>query len=246
MCGIVGYIGDKDAVPILMEGLKKLEYRGYDSAGIAVISNGKIKLRKRQGKVSALALSLKASSISSRAYLGLSHVRWATHGEPNRVNAHPHTDCKKNFSLVHNGIIENYQELMLSLLKQGHKFSSQTDTEVIVHLIEEHYRGNLLITLQKVIALLRGSFALAVITSTEPDRIVVARSGSPLVIGLGKGENFVASDVTAILKYTKRVIFLENNQTGLVTKDRVSVFGRDNILSPPRGTVVKWDARSAQ
>lgn len=245
MCGIVSYIGDKNATPILMEGLKCLEYRGYDSAGIGIIFDQRLYLRKCKGKIKDLKdlLDNKPPPFSS---IGISHTRWSTHGVPNNPNAHPHTDCKKRFSLVHNGIIENYQELKSPLLKEGHKFSSQTDTEVIVHLIERYYRGDLLSAVQKTIGLLRGSFALAVIASAEPDRIVVARSGSPLVIGKGCGENFAASDVPAILKYTKKVIYLEDNQTALITKDKVLVFGQNNKLTRFQVSTIRWDVHSAQ
>lgn len=245
MCGIVGYIGGKNATPILIEGLQRLEYRGYDSAGVGIIAGQKLYLRKCKGKIKDLKRLLDRRPLPS-AFVGVSHTRWSTHGMPNNLNAHPHTDCKKQFSLVHNGIIENYQELKSRLLKEGHKFISQTDTEVILHLIEKHYRGNLLCALQKTVGLLEGSFALAVITAVEPEKIVVARSGSPLVIGKGCGENFVASDVTAILKYTKKIIYLEDNQTALVTKDKISIFDKDNRSTRLPLDTIKWSLQSAE
>ncbi|HDZ76518.1 MAG TPA: glutamine--fructose-6-phosphate transaminase (isomerizing) [Candidatus Omnitrophica bacterium] len=245
MCGIVGYVGKRQALPILLKGLERLEYRGYDSSGIGVVGKQKIYLRKCQGKIRNLKELLSSNPLPNST-IGISHTRWATHGAPNSINAHPHAGCSKTFSLVHNGIIENHQELKARLLREGHKFDSQTDTEVIVHLIEKYYKGDLLKAVQKAIALLQGSFALAVIVAGQPDKIVVARRGSPLVLGLGKEENFIASDLTPILTHTKKALFLEDNQTALVTKDRVLVFDSIHKKISPKSCVIKWDAESAQ
>jgi len=225
MCGIIGYVGEREALPILLDGLQKLEYRGYDSSGVGVISarNGAMALRKRQGKIKDLREMIQAQPLPP-ARIGISHTRWATHGVPNRANAHPHTDCSKNFLLVHNGIIENYEELKAELRQAGHRFSSDTDTEVIVHLIEEFYRGDLFAAARKAIARLKGAFAFGVICKDHPDTLMAARVGSPLIVGLGKNENFIASDVPAILDATNRVVYLRDGEMAVLTKHQVKVF----------------------
>lgn len=225
MCGIIGYAGTKDVVPLLLEGLKKLEYRGYDSSGIGVVSseNGKIFLCKTDGKIKNLSGLLQSRPLP-KSFLGISHTRWATHGAPNRSNAHPHSDCTGKILVVHNGIIENYEGLKGSLQKKGHRFSSDTDTEVIAHLVEEYDRGDLAAAVQKAIQKLKGAFALGVISAGNPDYFVAARIGSPLVLGVGKDGNFMASDVPAILEHTNKIIYLKDEQMAVVRKDRVQLY----------------------
>ncbi|MCD6161867.1 MAG: glutamine--fructose-6-phosphate transaminase (isomerizing) [candidate division Zixibacteria bacterium] len=238
MCGIVGYIGDKNSVPILMDGLKRLEYRGYDSAGIACIDNSNIILQKTAGKISVLHDLIKAESISSK--VGIGHTRWATHGAPTDINAHPHLDCTGKIAVVHNGIIENFSSLKTFLEKKGHKFITDTDTEVLAHLIEEHFEGNLLEAVRSALTQVEGTYGIAVVSLDEPDRIVAARLGSPLVIGRGQGENFVASDVAALLRYTNRVVYLEDRELAEITKDTFNVTRIDKTLVSPEFQDISW------
>jgi len=222
MCGIVGYIGDKNCVPILINGLKRLEYRGYDSAGIGILQDKKSLVVKNKGKVSLLEDKIENLNLNSG--IGIAHTRWATHGIPNEQNAHPHTNHDHSIFIIHNGIIENYAVIKKSLLNQGYKFNSETDSEVLVHLIDGFIKkGN---DLQKSVQLalneVEGTYGLAVIYSNEPDKIVAARKGSPLVVGLGDNENFIASDVSAILAHTKQVVYLEDGEVALITKDSFS------------------------
>lgn len=247
MCGIVGYIGRQNSLPILLEGLQKLEYRGYDSAGLCVFVKDNIRVIKTQGKIRDLVSLVDRQRISA-ATVGIAHTRWATHGAPTKPNAHPHTDCCKNFAVVHNGIIENYLILKDELLKKGHKFSSQTDTEVIVHLIEEYSRNrtDLRVAFLKAINRLQGSFALALISKKYPHRLLFARLGSPLVIGVGKGENFLASDVPAILGHTNRVIYLKDNLAGELSSDSVNIFNLGGKSQKIEIEKVSWDLESAQ
>ncbi|MCK4925409.1 MAG: class II glutamine amidotransferase, partial [Spirochaetes bacterium] len=200
MCGIVGYIGNRSVLPVLMDGLKKLEYRGYDSAGIALLEGDRIHISKTKGKVQDLQKMVQG--LTSQAKIGIAHTRWATHGEPNSINAHPHTDGSGDIALVHNGIIENFTALKKLLSDRGHRFKSDTDTEVLAHLIEEHRGDSLLETLSQCLMEVQGTYGIVVISKSEPDRIFAARRGSPLVIGKGKDEFFIASDVAAILRYT--------------------------------------------
>jgi len=197
MCGIIGYVGNKEATPILINGLKKLEYRGYDSSGVGVIcpDTGEIMVRKTQGKIQNLQDLIAANHLPPKATIGISHTRWATHGAPNRINAHPHFDHAKNILVVHNGIIENYQELKVTLQAKGYAFVSETDTEVIAHLIAYHYRGDLFNAVKEAIAEMRGAFAIGVICKNCPDLLIAAKQGSPLIIGVGKGENFIAETI---------------------------------------------------
>ena len=220
MCGIVGYIGDKSADTVLLVGLERLEYRGYDSAGIAIIENNELIIKKKEGKLKVLNEYLREFPVNGN--IGIGHTRWATHGEPTSVNAHPHTDCQKKIAVVHNGIIENYLQLKDKLVKKGHVFSTQTDTEVIPHLIEDKYDGSLETTILQVVKELEGSFALAIIHEDEPDKIIVVRCGSPLVIGSGVGENFIASDIPALFNLTKSVYYMEDKEIAIVKKDSVS------------------------
>lgn len=215
MCGIVGYIGKKNVVPVILEGLKKLEYRGYDSAGIAVIDEGKISILKCKGRINNLEKVVKKTHLAG--HIGLGHTRWATHGDPSDRNAHPHTDCSGKIAVVHNGIIENYTSLRQLLEAEGHTFKSTTDTEVFPHLIEKFYKGDLLKAAQEALALVEGAYAFALICEDEPDKIIAARLGSPLVIGIGKnGEYFVSSDTVAIIKHTRRVIYLDDGEIAVI------------------------------
>jgi glucosamine--fructose-6-phosphate aminotransferase (isomerizing) len=246
MCGIIGYIGNKSVVPILLDGLKQLEYRGYDSAGIAILNNDKIKILKRSGKIKDLIEIIGGTSDLNRARLGIGHSRWATHGAPTNINAHPHTDCNNNITLVHNGIIENFAVLKEKLIEEGHIFKSETDTEVAVHLIEKYYEGDLKEAVLRALKELKGSFALGVISSNEPDTLVCARRESPLIIGIGRDGNFIASDVPAILKHTKKVIYLDDGEIGVLTKDNIEVC---NIIGRPKRKkidTIKWSLESAQ
>jgi glucosamine--fructose-6-phosphate aminotransferase (isomerizing) len=218
MCGIVGYVGQRDCVDILVEGLKRLEYRGYDSAGISVLTNGRISTEKTAGKIKVLERQLAPSRPAGS--VGLGHTRWATHGEPSTVNAHPHLDCTGTIAVVHNGIIENYGILKQRLAEDGHVFRTETDTEVLSHLIEKYMDGA---TLEQAVgrALQRveGTYGIAVLSSREPGKMVCARNGSPLLLGIGKGENFVASDAAAILAHTKQVVFLDDHEMAILTAD---------------------------
>ncbi len=229
MCGIVGYVGRREAAPLIVEGLKKLEYRGYDSFGVATAGKG-IALVKHQGRISENSSA--AARLSGKT--GIGHTRWATHGIPNNVNAHPHTDCTGTIALVHNGIIENYAELKRQLQSRGHTFRSETDTEVVVHLVEEELavRKDLLMAIQAVVPQLEGSYALLVISGTE-DRIIAARNASPLVIGIGDGEIFAASDMTPILEHTERAMFLEDGDIASLSRANVEVFNQGRGVVRP-------------
>jgi glucosamine--fructose-6-phosphate aminotransferase (isomerizing) len=219
MCGIIGYVGKSGNVgEILIEGLKRLEYRGYDSAGVAVVKNGGIVWEKTPGKIRQLEEKLRDKDISGN--IGIAHTRWATHGEPNRQNAHPHFDCTGDIALIHNGIIENYQTIKKSLSTENHEFVTETDTEVLAHLIEKYYNGNSLEdAVQRALKLVEGTYGILVISAKEPGKIVGARNGSPVVVGIGDDEYFIASDVAAILKHTRQVIYLEDQQMIVATKD---------------------------
>ncbi len=221
MCGIVGYVGKKEAVPILLEGLRRLEYRGYDSAGIALLSKDNLFVQKKAGKVSVLEDLLAGEDLAST--VGIAHTRWATHGEPSDLNAHPHVDCSGKIAVVHNGIVENFRTLKEFLTQRGHKFRTQTDTEVLAHLIEEQYEGDLLKATRLALSKVDGTYGIAVISLDHPRQIVCARKGSPLVIGDGNDENFVASDVAAILRHTNRVIYLEDGELASLNEDEFSV-----------------------
>jgi len=223
MCGIVGYIGKRNVISILVDGLKRLEYRGYDSAGVAFRDKEGIRVFKIAGKVAELERML--IGLGSNSNIGIAHTRWATHGIPNEVNAHPHVDCTGNIAVVHNGIVENYQSLKNKLEKEGHIFKSQTDTEVIAHLIEEFYKiyGDIEIAVRNLFFEVKGTFGLAIMTSYDPDKIIVARRGSPIAIGIGNGENITASDPTAIIGITRDVIFLDDDEYAIITRDNVSV-----------------------
>jgi len=222
MCGIIGYIGSREVVPVLLGGLKKLEYRGYDSAGIAVVDKNIIQIRRVKGKISALEKSLdKDPPVGS---YGVGHTRWATHGRPSEENAHPHRDCSGRLVVVHNGIIENYLALKNKLKAEGHLFRTETDTEVIAHLVEKHFDGSLEEAVQKAIEELEGAFAMAVLSPQDPEKIVVAKTGPPVVIGLGEKEFLISSDLNPLLTYTQKVVFLEDEEIAVISKDGVNFF----------------------
>ena len=245
MCGIVGYTGTQNAAPILLEGLKKLEYRGYDSAGIAVMDAGSILVNKVKGRIANLCERTdEGSSVSGTT--GIGHTRWATHGAPTEENAHPHLSNDGRFAIVHNGIIENYMNLREELISDGYVFMSETDTEVIVHLLEMYYRGNVRDALIRTANRLSGSYALGVICSEEPGRIYAVREKSPLILGLGMGENFFASDVTALVNHTRNVIYLEDGEFAELTPEEIRVFdvtGREVNKTPSR---ILWDVQAAE
>ncbi len=247
MCGIVGYIGQRDSVPIILDALARLEYRGYDSAGIAVIdSTGTLTGSKSEGKLSRLAEHLENGEALSGA-VGVGHTRWATHGRPTDANAHPHLDCRERIGVVHNGIIENYTVLRARLLELGHVFTSETDTEVLAHLIELHYDGDLEAAVRRTVAEVRGAYALGVISSDDPDHLVFARNGaSPLVLGIGDGEMYVASDTPAILPYTRREVILQEGEIAVVGRDgfRLTDYSGARIERDP--VSITWDPGSAE
>jgi glucosamine--fructose-6-phosphate aminotransferase (isomerizing) len=244
MCGIFGYFGDKQAVPFLIEGLKKLEYRGYDSAGVATLDKGKVFVSKRVGKIAELEGLLKKKPVGGT--IGIGHTRWATHGKPSDSNSHPHQDCTGKIVVVHNGIIENYLELRRVLADNGHKFSSTTDTEVIAHLIEENYKDSLLKAIIKSLRLVRGSYALAVISENEPGKIIIARHGSPLLVGFGNKETFISSDIPAMLKYTDEVVKLENGEIGVLTKNEFIAYDFEGKSVEKEVELISWDPESAE
>ena len=244
MCGIVGYIGPRQATPILLDNLKKLEYRGYDSAGIAVLGNGSIEVRKTEGRLAKLEAQLNGEAPAG--CVGIGHTRWATHGRPSDVNAHPHSDCKGQLAVVHNGIIENYLALREWLEARGHVFKSETDTEVLPHLIEEYYNGDLAGAVRQALSRARGSFAIAVISRRDPDRIVAARKDSPLIIGLGKGENFLASDIPAVMAATREIFVMEDEEVAILTRDGVTVQDLDGRAVQKEVVHVRWDPVMAE
>lgn len=244
MCGIIGYVGEKEASKILVKGLSRLEYRGYDSAGIAVLEGGELNVRKKQGKLEVLVAELKKHPVKGKT--GVGHTRWATHGVPNDINAHPHIDPGTEIAVVHNGIIENYQQLKDDLKKKGYKFVSDTDTEVIAHLIAYHYKGDLCAAVRTATKKLKGSYAIACVHKGEPGRLVGARQDSPLVLGVGENENFIASDIPAVLDRTKKVIYLENGETVDLRKDSCSIFNRQGKKIKRNPVAIKWDISQAE
>lgn len=244
MCGIVGYIGSENSADIVYKGLEKLEYRGYDSAGIAVIKDDKIHIRRSVGKLINLQKNIKNNPISG--FIGIGHTRWATHGKPSEENAHPHTDCSGKIVVVHNGIIENYIQIKQQLQKEGHKFASETDTEVIAHLIEKYYKGDLFNAVKSALKDIRGAYALSVICSDDDSRIIVARKDAPLILGVGKDENFIASDVSALLAYVRDVIFLENDDIAEIKKDSIKIFDKNGNEAKRTVQKILWDAIQAE
>jgi glucosamine--fructose-6-phosphate aminotransferase (isomerizing) len=244
MCGIVGYVGPKQAAPFLLEGLRKLEYRGYDSAGIAVYNGANITLEKCMGRLDSLEKKIEGRI--PQGHLGIGHTRWATHGRPSDTNAHPHADCHGDFVVVHNGIVENYLHIKERLIEKGHKFLSETDTEVVAHLVEEYYQGDFVEAVKKVLAEIRGSYSLVFISKHEPDKIICTKQDNPLVIGLGEGENFIASDIPAIIHRTRRTFILSDGEMAVVTKDSVWVTNRQGTPVSKKVFEVNWDAEAAE
>ena len=239
MCGIVGYIGDREATPLLLEGLKRLEYRGYDSAGVAVMNGQGVETRKAAGKISRLEAALTAEPIAGDT--GIAHTRWATHGAPNQCNAHPHSDCKGHIAVVHNGIIENSTTLRSHLIELGHKFTSETDTEVIAHLIEEAFDGNLEDAVIEALWQIEGTYGIAVVSSEDKNKVVAARKGSPLLIGLGDKEYFVASDASAILAHTREVVYLDDGELAVLTRDGYRVIDLRAVNQDKKVSKIDWD-----
>src|SRR6476661_8154493 len=245
MCGIVGYIGTRKAVPIILEGLKRLEYRGYDSAGLAVYcQDDDLAIRRASGKLRNLEDAIRLSPVDG--VFGIGHTRWATHGRPTEENAHPHRDCQGNIVVVHNGIVENYLALKKSLESEGHVFTTETDTEVIAHLVEKHFQGNLEKAVRAAVKELAGVFALAVISKRDPNKIVAARLGPPVVIGLGDGEYFVASDVPAILSHTRDMFFLSDGDVAVLTPEGVRLTDFEGRPVNRQVSHILWDPIMAE
>jgi glucosamine--fructose-6-phosphate aminotransferase (isomerizing) len=250
MCGIIGYLGDREATPILMESLKRLEYRGYDSAGVAVLELPKpgqaihTSLTKSEAKVDTLIEKLQANMPTG--HLGIGHTRWATHGKPTYTNAHPHTDCQGKIFVVHNGIIENFAELRAELQAAGHEFTSETDSEVVPHLIEANYKGDFLAAVRAALKRIRGAYALAMFSTDDPELLIGARLNAPLVVGLGDHEFYIASDITAIIPYTKRVLVLGEGEVAAVTPLGAVVSTLDGTTVKPKFVHVDWDVSQAQ
>lgn len=243
MCGIVGYVGHGDTKEIILHGLKTLEYRGYDSSGMALMSDGEILVEKKAGRIENLEESMKGKNFSSE--IGIGHTRWATHGVPSDRNSHPHYSMDKSVAVVHNGIIENYQVLRKELEEKGYIFSSDTDTEVISQLIQDMYNGNILDTVSKVVKKLEGSYAVGVLHKNHPDELICAREHSPLVIGIGEKENFIASDISALLKYTKDVYYLEDGDIAVLKAGDIKIFDRDEKPVTREKKYIEWNLEQA-
>ena len=245
MCGIIGYIGTRPVLPVLIDGLRRLEYRGYDSAGVALVRDGRIELRRSAGKLARLEAVIDADPIDGE--YGLGHTRWATHGRPTEENAHPHRDCTGHIVVVHNGIIENYLDLKRDLQREGHRFVTETDTEIVAHLLEREMRGDgLECAVRRALVHLRGLFAIVVMSTDDPGKIIAVRNGPPVVIGMGAGEFFVASDIPAILSHTRDVVFLGDEEMAVVTRNGVAFTdGSGRQLSKPVQRVL-WDPIMAE
>ncbi len=244
MCGIVGYFGKREAAPLLIEGLSKLEYRGYDSAGVSILSNNEINLTKCKGRLANLEEKLEENPI--KGHIGIGHTRWATHGKPSDLNSHPHTNGDGTISVVHNGIIENYMELREWLMEKGYEFKSETDTEVIPNLVDYYYDGDLLKAVMEVTKKLEGSYAIGVIAANEPDKLVAVRNESPLIVGLGEEENFIASDIPAVLNQTRKVYLLEDKEFVVMTKDGIKIYDQNEKEVKKEVFNVTWDADAAE
>lgn len=245
MCGIVGYIGWQKAQDVVMNGLEKLEYRGYDSSGIATIYDGQLKLSKYKGRLSVLSKHLEEDP--HPGHVGIGHTRWATHGQPSDVNSHPHINESNSVAVIHNGIIENYRALKKELTDEGYVFRSQTDTEVVVHMIDKYLKktGDILSAVNMAVSRLRGAYALGIISKAEPDKIIAVRKESPLIVGIGKGENFFASDIPAILEYTRQIYYVDNDETAVITKDDIIFYDKDkNVINKEKFTIT-WDMDAA-
>ncbi len=245
MCGIIGYIGNKQAAPIMLTGLKRLEYRGYDSSGMAVCNDGKISVIKTEGKIADLAEKSKGGALLPGT-VGIGHTRWATHGVPNDINSHPHLSGDGRFAVVHNGIIENFAELKAQLISMGYTFKSETDSEVIVQLLQHLYCGDIIKALHSLIQKLRGSYAVGILSLAHPDRIFVIRKDNPLVIGLGQNENFIASDVAAALEYTHRFVLLGDGEIAEISKDGVSYYDTECKPTDKQSYTIDWDINQAE
>ncbi|HET9985439.1 MAG TPA: glutamine--fructose-6-phosphate transaminase (isomerizing) [Longimicrobiales bacterium] len=246
MCGIVGYIGDRNSVPLLVEGLKRLEYRGYDSAGVTVLEDGHLETRKTAGKIAALE-KLLGNGDAPRGSVGIAHTRWATHGPPNTQNAHPHTDCTGEIAVAHNGIIENAAVLRTKLESLGHKFASETDTEVLAHLIEEAWDGELEDAVRAALQQVEGAFGLAIMSSRDPGTLVAARKGSPLLVGIGReGEYYIASDVAAVLAQTRQVVYLDDGEMAVLTRDGYETFKLDGGSVNKEVRQIEWDLEAIE
>jgi glucosamine--fructose-6-phosphate aminotransferase (isomerizing) len=244
VCGIVGYVGERDAVPLILDGLRRLEYRGYDSAGIAVVRGGELLRRRAAGKLGNLAASLAREPLAGE--WGVGHTRWATHGRPTEENAHPHQDCAGKIVVVHNGIVENHLELKARLAAAGHRFVTQTDTEVVAHLVESHYRGSLEDATRRALAEIEGVYALVLLHKDEPQLLVAARMGPPLVVGLGERERFVASDIPALLPYTRDFVFLEDGDVAAVTPQGLALTTAAGVAVPRATQRISWDPVQAE
>lgn len=244
MCGIVGYLGNRRASDILVEGLSKLEYRGYDSSGVAVLEGDEVVVRKCKGRLANLEEILKKNEL--KGHIGIGHTRWATHGAPSDINSHPHTNNKGTIAVVHNGIIENYMVLREWLTSEGYKFKSDTDTEVIPHLVDYYYKGDLLDAVMKAVKKMEGSYAIGVICKEEPDKLVAVRKDSPLIVGIGKDESFIASDIPAVLNHTRDVYLLEDNEFVFMDKDGVKIFNSDKEEVKKEIYHVTWNADAAE
>ena len=244
MCGIVGYLGNKNAAEVLVEGLSKLEYRGYDSAGVAVLEGNEIVVNKRKGRLANLEAVLEENKLTG--HIGIGHTRWATHGAPSDVNSHPHTNEKGTIAVVHNGIIENYILLRDWLTSEGYKFKSETDTEVIPHLVDYYYEGNLLEAVMKAVKKMEGSYAIGVICKDEPNKLVAVRKDSPLIVGVGEGESFIASDIPAVLNHTREVYLLEDNEFVLMEDGKITIFDENKNEVKKDIFHVTWNADAAE
>ncbi|MDQ0204860.1 glutamine--fructose-6-phosphate transaminase (isomerizing) [Pectinatus haikarae] len=244
MCGIVGYVGSKQAEPFLIDGLTKLEYRGYDSAGIAVFDGDKINLEKSVGRLDALKSKIKGHE--PKGVIGIGHTRWATHGGPSDINAHPHMDCKGDFAVVHNGIIENYMQLKDELIEKGHKFLSETDTEVVVHLLEDIYDGDFETAVREVLKRIEGSYSLLFMSRKDPDKLICTKKDNPLIVGLGDGENFIASDIPAIIGYTRRNYIINDGEIAVVKKDSIWITNHEGLPVTKKVFEVNWNAEAAE
>ncbi|MFI4943871.1 MAG: glutamine--fructose-6-phosphate aminotransferase, partial [Burkholderiales bacterium] len=244
MCGIVGYVGSRDAVPVIIDGLRRLEYRGYDSAGIAVVRGGELLRRRAAGKLGNLSDSLAREPLTGE--WGVGHTRWATHGRPTEENAHPHQDGSGKIVVVHNGIIENHLELKTRLQAEGHRFVSQTDTEVVAHLVASHYKGSLEQATRKALAEIRGVYALVLMHRDEPRLLVAARLGPPLVIGLASGEHYVASDIPALLPHTRDFLFLEDGDVVTLTPESAKVTNQAGVAVDRAPQRIAWDPVQAE
>ena len=245
MCGIIGYIGSKPVVPVLLEGLRRMEYRGYDSAGVALVSPEGIALRRSAGKLANLELAIREDPVDG--LYGVGHTRWATHGRPTEENAHPHRDCTGRIVVVHNGIIENYLELKKELQEQGHQFKTETDTEIVAHLVEREMRTDgLEQAVRRALKVMRGMFAIVLVSVEDPEKIVAVRNGPPIVVGLGENEFFVASDIPAILEHTREMFFLGDGEMATITRDGVEVEDAQGKSVKPQLQRINWDPVQAE